>query len=133
MLLEDYFEFEKFDTKHGVAERIRIKGHRIPMERVVDCFKQGIQPAEIVRDHYPTLNLEEVYATVAYYLHNQEAVEAYMQRGEKIADACWYQEHLLQEPDEVTKRLRALRDSPEELQRLQALRVQQILEGRESA
>lgn len=132
MQLEDYFEFEKLDTKHGLAERIRIKGHRIAIDHVIECFKLGVQPDQIVREHYPTLTLEEVYATVTYYLHNQAEVDSYLQRSERIADA-WYQEYLQQEPSAAVKRLRALRDSPEELQRLQARRAQQIQGGRESA
>ncbi len=97
MLLEDYFEFERFDTQFGIAERIRIKGHRIAIEHVIQYFKEGVQPDAIVRDYYPTLTLEEVYATVTYYLHNREAVEAYLARGAVIEDA-FYQEYLQKEP-----------------------------------
>jgi uncharacterized protein (DUF433 family) len=95
--LEDYFEFEKFSTKHGEVERIRIKGHRIAMEHVLEQFRQGLEPAAIVRDIYPSLTLEEVYATILYYLHNKEAVEAYLEQGERIADA-WYREYLERGP-----------------------------------
>ncbi|HKI34097.1 MAG TPA: DUF433 domain-containing protein [Gemmataceae bacterium] len=92
MQLEDYFEFEKFTTPFGPVERIRIKGHRIAIENVIDYFNQGMQPREIC-EKLPTLTLEEVYATVTYYLHNKEKVDAYNEEGEKIADA-WYQEYL---------------------------------------
>lgn len=97
MQLEDYFEFEKFDTKHGVAERIRLKGHRIKIENVIEYFNQGVQPDQIARDIYPSLTLEEVYAAITYYLHNKAEVDAYNQRGEKIADA-FYQEYLQRGP-----------------------------------
>jgi uncharacterized protein (DUF433 family) len=107
MQLEDYFEFEKFPTKFGETERIRIKGHRIAIESVIEAFKGGKQPREIC-ESYPTLTLEEVYATITYYLHNKAAVEGYIERGEKIADA-YYQEWLQQEPAPVVKRLRELR------------------------
>jgi uncharacterized protein (DUF433 family) len=92
MQLEDYFEFEKFDTKFGPVERIRIKGHRIPIERVIELFNQGTPPEDIQREAYPTLTLEEVYATITYYLHNKADVDAYVQRGEKIGEA-YYQEY----------------------------------------
>ena len=49
MQLEDYFEFEKFETKHGPVERIRIKGHRIAIEHVVELFNQGLSPERIRR------------------------------------------------------------------------------------
>jgi uncharacterized protein (DUF433 family) len=92
MQLEDYFEFEKFDTKFGEVQRIRIKGHRIGIEYVLEHFKVGMQPDQIQREVYPTLTLEEVYATITYYLHNREAIDEYIRKGEAIADA-YYQEY----------------------------------------
>jgi uncharacterized protein (DUF433 family) len=92
MRLEDYFEFEKFDTKFGEVQRIRIKGHRIAIEHVLEQFKAGMQPDQIQREVYPTLTLEEVYATITYYLHNQAAVDEYIRKGEAIAEA-YYQEY----------------------------------------
>jgi uncharacterized protein (DUF433 family) len=97
MQLENCFDFEKFDTKHGPVERIRIKGHRIAIEHVIGLFKGGLTPDTIVRDKFPTLTLAEVYATIAYYLANQEAVELYLQQSERIADA-WYKEYLERGP-----------------------------------
>src|SRR5258707_104784 len=92
MQLEDYFEFEKLDSKFGPVERIRIKGHRIAIENVIEFFNQGTPPDQIQRDAYPTLSLEEVYATITYYLRNKADVDAYFQRGEKI-EAAYYQEY----------------------------------------
>jgi uncharacterized protein (DUF433 family) len=92
MQLEDYFEFEKLDTKFGQVERIRIKGHRIAIQDVLEHFKAGVQPDQIQREVYPALTLEEVYATITYYLHNQGAVDEYIRKAEAIADA-YYQEY----------------------------------------
>src|SRR5436190_1545791 len=97
MQLEDYFEFETFETKFGPVERIRIKGHRISLENVIEFFKQGMQPDQIQREMYPSLTLEEVYAAITYYLHNKEAVDDYIKRGDKIGDA-YYQEYLQRGP-----------------------------------
>jgi uncharacterized protein (DUF433 family) len=97
MQLEDSFDFEKFDTKHGPVERIRIKGHRIAIEHVIELFKAGSTPDAIVRDKLPTLTLAEVYATIAYYFANQAAVELYLEQGERIADA-WCKEYLERGP-----------------------------------
>jgi uncharacterized protein (DUF433 family) len=108
MKLEDYFDFERFDTEFGVAERIRIKGHRISIEHVIDFFNAGVSAELIQQVHYPSLTLEEVQATITYYLQNKKEVEAYFDRGRKIGDA-FYQEYLKQEPPPVVKRLRALR------------------------
>jgi uncharacterized protein (DUF433 family) len=96
MQLEDYFEFEKHDTKHGVAERIRLKGTRVGIEIIVHDFNEGATPTEI-QARYPTVTLEQVYAAITYYLHNRAEVDAYIERGEKVADA-YYQEYLQKGP-----------------------------------
>lgn len=71
MQLEDYFDFlEPHD--------IRIKGHRIGIETVLyEYIFRERTPEQIVR-RFPSLTLEEVYATVLYYLHNKEAVSKYL-------------------------------------------------------
>jgi uncharacterized protein (DUF433 family) len=108
MQIEDYFDFETFDTKFGPVERIRIKGHRIGIEHVLEHFKQGFSPETILRDVYPSLNLEKIYATVLYYLANQEKVDDYIRRGDEIGEK-YYQENLLQPETDAMRRLRALK------------------------
>jgi uncharacterized protein (DUF433 family) len=102
MQLDEYFEFEACD-------RIRVKGTRIPIEIIVEEYQNGASPEEILRDYYPALNLEQVYATLTYYLHNKEQVEAYILRTLE-ADEAAYQEYLKQERPDVVKRLIALRE-----------------------
>ena len=71
MQLEDYFDI------HG-PEDIRIRGHRIGIETVLyEYIHRGRTPEQIAAQ-FPTLSLEEVYATILYYLHNREAVSAYL-------------------------------------------------------
>jgi uncharacterized protein (DUF433 family) len=71
MQLEDYFDFFASDD-------IRIKGTRIGIETVLyDFIHRSRSPQEIV-DTYPSLSLEQVYATILYYLHNREAVSTYL-------------------------------------------------------
>jgi len=108
MQLEDYFEFESLETPHGPVERIRIKGHRISIEHVLDHYKAGYSPETIVRDIYPTLDLEKVHATITYYLHNKDRVEEYIRQGNRVAEA-YYQEYLQQEIPEAVKRIQALK------------------------
>jgi len=88
----DNLEFATFETKFGPVERVRIKGHRIAIENVIECFNSGMAPEEIQREANPTLTLAEVHATIAYYLANKADVDEYIQRGEKIAEA-YYQEY----------------------------------------
>lgn len=112
MQLEDYFTFEKFDTKFGPTESIRVKGTRVDIEIIIGEFNKGVSPEEIQR-RYPTVTREQVYATITYYLHNQAQIDAYIKEGERITDA-YYQEYLQKEPDAVTLRIRALRAQRQE-------------------
>ncbi|MFH1112929.1 MAG: DUF433 domain-containing protein [Pseudomonadota bacterium] len=71
MRLEDYFDFLAPDD-------IRIKGHRIGIQDILYEFIHRARiPEEIVR-RFPTLTLEQVYATILYYLHNKEQVDRYI-------------------------------------------------------
>ncbi|WP_225225326.1 DUF433 domain-containing protein [Komarekiella delphini-convector] len=63
MQLEDYFEFLNPDD-------IRIKGHRIGIDNVIQYYLQGYSPEQILEE-LPSLNLEKIYATLTYYLHNR--------------------------------------------------------------
>ena len=55
MELESYFDFIQEDV-------IRIKGHRIDIEIVLEDYLAGASPEEILL-RYPTLNLEKIHAT----------------------------------------------------------------------
>ena len=114
MHLEDYFLFEKFPSKFGEVERIRIKGHRISIENVLEYYKAGKTAEQIQSEVYPTLTLEEVYATITYYLHNRERVEDYIRQGEKVGDA-WYQEYLTHGPFFLKKEAEKGEDKDDEM------------------
>lgn len=71
MQLEDYFNFLAPDD-------IRLKGTRIGIETILfDRLFRDKSPEEIAQT-YTSLTLEQVYATILYYLHNKEAIDAYM-------------------------------------------------------
>ncbi|MBI2807632.1 MAG: DUF433 domain-containing protein [Planctomycetes bacterium] len=110
MQLEDYFEFENFDTKFGPVEKIRVKGHRIGIEHVVGYFKEGLSPETIVRDVYPSLNLEKVYATILYYEANKQKIEEYIRRCDEVGEQ-YYQEYLQQPESEALRRVKAIQAS----------------------
>ena len=110
MQLEDYFEFEKFDTPFGEGEQIRVKGTRVAIEVLLDEFKQGATPEQI-QQSYPTVSREQVYATITYYLHNQQAIDGYLERSRALAEAN-YQEWLrTHKPSPLEERLRAVREA----------------------
>lgn len=100
MQLEDYFDFAEPDL-------IRLKGHRIFLEHVVERWLRGQTPEQIVRE-LPTLELEEVYATITYYLHNRQTIDAYLERARQLAENQMRQADA--RPDAVTLRIRALKE-----------------------
>ncbi len=71
MQLEEYFDFFSEDD-------IRIKGTRVGIETVLYDYIHRSQTPEEIANTYPSLKLEQVYATILYYLHNKEIISAYL-------------------------------------------------------
>jgi uncharacterized protein (DUF433 family) len=65
---------------------IRVGHTRIPLETVLVAFQQGYTPEEIAMN-FPVLSLEDVYAIVAYYLHNRGVLDSYLESLEREAEA----------------------------------------------
>jgi uncharacterized protein (DUF433 family) len=49
-------------------------GSRVPLARIVYGFNNGETP-ETIQSNFPTLNLEQVYGAITFYLGNKEKVE----------------------------------------------------------
>ncbi|MEH1904071.1 MAG: DUF433 domain-containing protein [Nostoc sp.] len=99
MQLEDYFDFLSPDD-------IRIKGHRIGIDNVLDFYLEGYTPEEIAAN-LPTLSLEQIHATITYYLHNRAQIDAYLSRL-----ATWHEQRYQQSvahPSPLAQRLRTLK------------------------
>ena len=71
MKLEDYFDFLADDD-------IRIKGSRIGIESVIYDYVYRNQTAEQIAESFPSLKIEQVYATILYYLNNRKKIEKYL-------------------------------------------------------
>ena len=99
MQLEDYFDFLSPDD-------IRIKGHRIGIDNVLDYYLEGYTPEEIAAN-LPTLSLEQIHATITYYLHNRPEIDAYLLRLVKWGEQR-YQEWAAN-PSPLVQRLRAVK------------------------
>lgn len=100
MNLEDYFDFHSPDD-------IRVKGSRVGIESVLYDYIYRDWSAETIVKHYPTLTLEEVYATILYYHHNREKVEAYLLEWMNAANKA--REEQAENPPPVVLRLRELK------------------------
>ncbi|BAZ86845.1 DUF433 domain-containing protein [Dolichospermum compactum] len=104
MQLEDYFEFLDSDD-------IRIKGHIIGIDDVIDYYLQGYTPEQILED-LPSLDLEKIHATITYYLHNRGEIDAYMLRLARWREQR-YQEAAAN-PSPMIQRLRAIKAQREQ-------------------
>ncbi len=99
MLLEDYFEFIGPDE-------IRLKGHRVFIEDVLAHYREGFS-AEQIAQELPSLSLEEIHATLAYYWRNQAEVDAYLARVTARAEDAYRRSAA--EPSPIVRRLQALK------------------------
>lgn len=94
-----YFDFLSEDD-------IRVKGTRVGIETVLDDYLNGSSPEEIAA-RYRTLTLEQVYATITYYLQNQREVTEYLARWRAYTDTAWLEQE--RNPSPVVQRLRELK------------------------
>lgn len=97
------------------ADDIRIKGHRIGIDDVLLLYLDGYTSEEIAQ-HFPTLRLVEIYATITYYHEKRIEIDAYLARLN-----AWRQrvEEADDDTPDVVKRIQALK-SQRQLERLQA-------------
>jgi len=62
-----------------------ITGHRITVQNIVIWYEQmGMSPDEILL-HYPSLNLSDIYAALAYYYDHREEIRKQIEDDEKFA------------------------------------------------
>ena len=85
---------------------IRVTGTRVSLDSVVYEYGQGATPEEIAVS-FPSLRIEDVYATLTYYLNNRELVEEYLRQQEVDAE-------------EVRRRIESAPDYQRKMQELHA-------------
>jgi uncharacterized protein (DUF433 family) len=101
MQLEEYFEFLSDDD-------IRLKGTRVGIETVLYDFIHRQRSPETIAQTYPSLTLEQVYATILYYLHNKEAVSKYLADWLEWGREVRRQQNM--NPSDAAKRLRRIKE-----------------------
>ena len=84
---------------------IRVGRTRVRLDSVVYAFNQGHTPEEILMQ-FPSLELADIYAVIAYYLNNQTAVDEYIQQNEAEGDEI--RREIESRPDFQTFRQRLL-------------------------
>lgn len=109
MELESYFEFLGKDG-------IKIKGTRVYLEDVVRQYYRGEAPEQI-HESFPSVSIEQAYATILYYLANRTDMDAYIKTMREETEQR-YQEYM-KNPSEfqisLKKRVEALRRQKETL------------------
>lgn len=100
MKLEEYFDFLAPDD-------IRVKGHRVGIESVLYEYLFRERKPEEIAQRFPSLTLEQIYATILYYLHNRAKVEAYMKEWLEWGERMRAEQD--RNPPPVVIRLRALK------------------------
>ncbi|PHM07329.1 DUF433 domain-containing protein [Nostoc sp. 'Peltigera malacea cyanobiont' DB3992] len=98
--ITEYFNFLS-------PEDIRLQNSRIGIETIlyeyIDCGKSPEEIAQI----YTSLSLEQVYATILYYLQNKETVSAYIKNWIEHGHKMREEQRL--NPPPVSEKLRQLR------------------------
>lgn len=64
---------------------MRVGKSRISLDLVVEQYENGRTPEDMVRA-YDTLELADVFATIAYYLRHRDAVRLYLKRRAEEAE-----------------------------------------------
>jgi len=103
-MLEDYFDFLTPDD-------IRLKGSRIGIESILYEYLYRAQSMEAIQEMFPSLALEQVYATVLYYLRNKQSVDQYLARWLEFSRRARAEQD--QNPSPAVTRLRALKSEIE--------------------
>jgi uncharacterized protein (DUF433 family) len=99
MQLEDYFEFLAPDD-------IRVKGTRVGIETILTDYLELGLFAEQFTARYPTLSVEQVYATLTYYWRNRGQVDAYLRTIDQEIEGQRREQDL--HPSPAVQRLREL-------------------------
>ncbi len=71
MKIEEYFDFLEQDD-------IRIKGTRIGIESVLYEYIYREKPPEEIKKQFSELTLEQVYASILYYLQHRKEMDKYL-------------------------------------------------------
>jgi uncharacterized protein (DUF433 family) len=111
MDLKEYFDFL-------AADDIRIKGTRVGIETVLHAFIHRSRTPEEIACSFPTVTLEQVYATVLYYLHNKEEVDRYL--TEWLEWGRRMREEQRRNPSPAVRRLMELKAAQQALKAAQA-------------
>ena len=94
-------------NEHGV---LRVAGTRVSLDSVVNAFDNG-ETAEEIAQNFPTLDLKDIYAVIAYYLDNRDEVTQYLSEQHQQAQALQQQVEAQFPTNHLRERIMKRRDS----------------------
>ncbi len=92
---------------------IRVGNTRVTLETVIGAFKNGATAEQIAQD-YPVLDLVDIYAVIAFYLYQPEAVDTYIADQLKEGQQLRAQMEARFDPQGIRERLLARRRQKDE-------------------
>ena len=63
-----------------------IAGTRLSVAHIVDLVEEGLSPSEIVSEAHPQLSLAQLYAALAFYHQNREAIDRDRTEQQRLYD-----------------------------------------------
>ena len=99
----------KFDTYFNFLspDDIRLKGTRIGIETILYDFIHRQRSPEQIAQTYPSLTLEQVYATITYYHHKQNKIDRYLSNWLEQGERLWAEQN--QNPSQAMLKLRQIK------------------------
>ena len=92
---------------------IRVGNTRVTLDTVIGAFKNG-DTAEQIAQNYPVLDLVDVYAVIAFYLYQSEAVDTYLAEHMEAGQQLRAQMDARFDPQGIRERLLARRQQKDE-------------------
>lgn len=77
---------EKIPLRADAHGTIRVGNTRVTLSAVISCFDRGATPEAIV-DSFNTLQLDDVYCVIGYYLRHEDEVRAYVKQEREEGEA----------------------------------------------
>lgn len=96
------------------SDDIRIKGTRIGIESILYEYVHRGQTPEAIAAHFASLRLDQVYATILWYLRDRERLDAYL--TDWLAFSRSVRADQEQSPPPVILKLRRLRAAQQSAQ-----------------
>jgi uncharacterized protein (DUF433 family) len=73
---------EHIPLRTDVNGTIRVGNTRVTLSAVISCFDRG-ETSEAIVDNFNTLQLDDVYCVLGYFLRHEDEVRAYLKQEQE--------------------------------------------------